>query len=789
MAALRSLPWELRRHPVAWILARSSAPRSDARQDTEYLFGLLEKDGAARITLAPLADETAAALLADTFGAPPDQALVALAGGAAGNPSLLTALISGLRDDGAVRVIEGHAVLVSEQLPGRIHDLAWRRLDGLGQQARNLLVTATVLGTSFRLEDAAEMLGQTPAALIPAVEEAMGAGIMIAENGLSFRQRLLRRAIGDVIPRPARDALHGQYGRILLERGESAAAAADHLLQAAHLDDRSSLAGLDQAAAQTLERTPRTAADLALRALELTPPAAAEALPRAVAAAEALAAAGRLDQAATIARDVLAKPVPAVCEARLRCALSSVLCAQGQTSDVRAEAGMVLAQPRLPDDLRDQAATALLRALAAASDETAGPLAEAILAAPGRHARHAVTAALVTKAVMAWDLGRADGGLELLRDAASRDGGISPDARHVQPLLALASALVDLRQLREAEKILQAADTQTLRGIPSQAAVPILRARIHLANGSLAAAATEGEAALAIAETAGAHAFSAAARCVLALIALRRGDIAGAAQHIASHPRAESTVAHAQITEARDGPAAAIGHIRQACAGLPAHRGVFLADPAFAAWAVRAALTVGDSELASLAAQTAEAIACDNPEYPAITAAAAHAAGLFGQDPVRLAQAAARHTDRWTKASAAEDLGVACARMSDQDQAIRHLEQAIRGYQQAGAATDAARVRRRLRVLGVRRRHWTQPAQRPVTGWQSLTYTERTASELVAQGMNNKQVAEQMYISVNTVAFHLRQIFRKLHIGSRLELARIAMQQAQPRPAQGGNDG
>jgi len=46
--------------------------------------------------------------------------------------------------------------------------------------------------------------------------------------------------------------------------------------------------------------------------------------------------------------------------------------------------------------------------------------------------------------------------------------------------------------------------------------------------------------------------------------------------------------------------------------------------------------------------------------------------------------------------------------------------------------------------------------------------------------MNNKQVAEQMYISVNTVAFHMRQIFRKLHIGSRLELARIVMQQAQP---------
>ena len=36
-----------------------------------------------------------------------------------------------------------------------------------------------------------------------------------------------------------------------------------------------------------------------------------------------------------------------------------------------------------------------------------------------------------------------------------------------------------------------------------------------------------------------------------------------------------------------------------------------------------------------------------------------------------------------------------------------------------------------------------------------------------------------MYVSVNTVAFYMRQIFRKLSIGSRVELARIVIQQAQ----------
>jgi len=790
LAALRTLPQELKRYPVAWLLARSCTPE----EDTEYLFGLLEREGAARITLDPLSDDVVAALLANAFGAQPDEALLALADGTAGNPSLLTELIRGLRDENAVQVADGQAVLVSAQLPRQMHLVAQQRFESLSRQARHFVATATVLGPSFRLEDAAEMLGETPTALLPTVDEAMDAGIMIAaENAFSFRHPVLRRAVGELIPRPARKALHSQYAKILLRRGESAALAAGHLLQAAHSSDPASLASLDKAVVETLDRAPQTAADLALRALELTSPADPGALSRAVAAAEALAAAGRLDQAAGIARDTLARPLPPVSEARLRCALSSVLSARGQASDAHAEAKIALAQPQLPDDLRDRALTAQLQALTGLRDELGGPVADAILAAPAQHARHAVAAALVTRAVMAWDEGQIGDGLEFLRDAARRDGGISPDARQVQPLLVLAAAHIDLRQLHEAENILRAVDSQTLHGIPAQAALSILRARIHLANGRLADAAAHGQAALATAQTLGAHGYASTAHCVLGVIALRGGDIAAAARHITSRPngmrhfpdwcaRTEAAMAEAQISEARDGPAAAISHIRRVHADLPGHRGLLLGDPALAAWIVRTALAVGDDELAAIAARAAEAIACDNPGYPAITAAATHSLGLAGQDPVRLAEAATQHTDPWAKASTAEDLGVLHARQSHRDQAIHHLTLAIRGYQLTGAAADTARVRRRLRELGVRRRHWTPSFDRPVIGWQSLTATERAASELVAQGLNNKQIADRMYISVHTVAFHMRQIFPKLHIGSRLELARIVMQQAHHQP-------
>jgi DNA-binding CsgD family transcriptional regulator len=64
---------------------------------------------------------------------------------------------------------------------------------------------------------------------------------------------------------------------------------------------------------------------------------------------------------------------------------------------------------------------------------------------------------------------------------------------------------------------------------------------------------------------------------------------------------------------------------------------------------------------------------------------------------------------------------------------------------------------------------------RPTFGWDSLTDTELRVADLVAQGMTNRQVATQLFLSPHTVGFHLRQIFRKLDITSRVALTRLAI--------------
>src|SRR6202020_3340136 len=93
--------------------------------------------------------------------------------------------------------------------------------------------------------------------------------------------------------------------------------------------------------------------------------------------------------------------------------------------------------------------------------------------------------------------------------------------------------------------------------------------------------------------------------------------------HVAeTYARAELTMAHAQVSEARDGPAAALGHIRRVCADLDAHPGLLLGDPATAPWLTRAALAGGHDELAATVVRAARALASANPRYPAVEARA-----------------------------------------------------------------------------------------------------------------------------------------------------------------------
>ena len=64
-----------------------------------------------------------------------------------------------------------------------------------------------------------------------------------------------------------------------------------------------------------------------------------------------------------------------------------------------------------------------------------------------------------------------------------------------------------------------------------------------------------------------------------------------------------------------------------------------------------------------------------------------------------------------------------------------------------------------------------RPRRHAVTGVDALTGREREASELAARGRTNRQIAEAMSVTPNTVEYHLTNAFRKLGIANRQRLA------------------
>ncbi|WJL94936.1 LuxR C-terminal-related transcriptional regulator [Microbacterium sp. ET2] len=92
------------------------------------------------------------------------------------------------------------------------------------------------------------------------------------------------------------------------------------------------------------------------------------------------------------------------------------------------------------------------------------------------------------------------------------------------------------------------------------------------------------------------------------------------------------------------------------------------------------------------------------------------------------------------------------------------LAHALRDFEAVGATTFAERARREILAAG-----GTVPSgSTPV---DPLSSQERQVALLAARGATNAEIAATMFISPNTVDYHLRKVFRKLEISSRRQLA------------------
>jgi DNA-binding CsgD family transcriptional regulator len=97
--------------------------------------------------------------------------------------------------------------------------------------------------------------------------------------------------------------------------------------------------------------------------------------------------------------------------------------------------------------------------------------------------------------------------------------------------------------------------------------------------------------------------------------------------------------------------------------------------------------------------------------------------------------------------------------------AREHLREALEALAGMGADAYARRAERELLATGERAR------KRTVETLGDLTSQETQISRLVAEGLTNRDIAAQLFISPSTVEYHLRKAFRKLGVKSRTQLA------------------
>jgi DNA-binding CsgD family transcriptional regulator/tetratricopeptide (TPR) repeat protein len=773
--------------------------------DLDRLTGVLEGAGARRIWLGPLPDTAVRDLVADAVAAEPGSALLVEAAGAGGNPLFVTELVGALLQEGTIRVANGRAEVARAALPPTLRLTILRRLSFLPEPTVQALRAASVLGSGFSLTDLATITGSSALELLGALDGAVRAGV-IEDDGprLRFRHDLIRDAVYQDLPGSVRLALHREAGQRLAAVGASTLQVAEHLARAATPGDAEAIRWLTQAAREAMATSPDAAASLLARAADVMDPADPGRDTLLAEQAGSLLSAGRLAQAETVCRMLLADDHDPSVTPAARIYLSHALLADGRACDAlreleraassaapgSAELTVALAVgsfARLNLGDLDGAWSAAAAAQSADSptggrqDSTAAMTSVALAAE--QHASLAMTSqALATQ--LRGDLSMA---LKIADNLAGQGRVYAARAgqRHMYPVLWVRGlTLIELDRLDEARSTLQASIRHAEKfgvqlHLPSY---QVFLAVERFTAGDWDDALTEAQAGLELAEEIG-HSFARVyGQAVRSLILLHRNDLPGArravdaaeAELASTGPRYRSPWARwarALVLET-EGQVSDAYAVLSGCWDWCARHGLELEYRVLGPDLIRLALAAHDAERAQSVAAAVAGLAGRN-QVPSLAGAALRCQGLADGDAEMLA-AAARACQPGTRplelAGACEDAGAAYARRGDPDRARPLLEQALEIYEQLDAGRDLARAEAVARGAGMRRGR-RGARGRPKSGWASLTPAEQAVAGLVADGLTNPQIGARLYISRRTVQTHLVHVFAKLDIASRAQLA------------------
>jgi DNA-binding CsgD family transcriptional regulator len=182
----------------------------------------------------------------------------------------------------------------------------------------------------------------------------------------------------------------------------------------------------------------------------------------------------------------------------------------------------------------------------------------------------------------------------------------------------------------------------------------------------------------------------------------------------------------------------------------------------------------GESKFALQAVEIAELGAERNAGVSSFDGLALNLRGRADDDLTLIARSAevlASSPRPALQAVGAATYGQALLGSGDRDAALPHLDRAWDAYHAMGDRVGRDGVEAIMRRAGARRTKWELATARPTTGWEALTDAEQRVAKLIASGRTNKSAASILGISVNTVGTHLRAVFAKLDVQSRVQLA------------------
>jgi DNA-binding CsgD family transcriptional regulator len=260
---------------------------------------------------------------------------------------------------------------------------------------------------------------------------------------------------------------------------------------------------------------------------------------------------------------------------------------------------------------------------------------------------------------------------------------------------------------------------------------------------------------------------------------LRQAEDLSAADDRLRHPGL--AVAHGWLLASRGSLEQSLDVVRPVVEGGGESRSYWPLWPCWNSLIFEFAVAAGDQEMTAACVEIADFTAARNPGVASFEGVALNLRGRQEGDLnviARSAETLARSPRPVLQAFGAGSYGRALLAAGQRSAGVAQLDRAWDAYHQMGAWARRAQVQQVMRDAGARYPKWTATTVRASSGWQSLTDAERRVAALIGAGHTNKSAATELGVSVNTIGVHLRAVFAKLGIRSRVQLANELHRQA-----------